>query len=98
MANHQKRSYLVALLAGGAGLLGGVMAYLFLGVATGVVAMCSGWAPSWWQKAYFLLALTLPALATWAGAVARRSYLWRRGEISDLGQRIRRAHDAELGS
>ena len=98
MANHQNRSYFVALLAGGAGLLGGLVAYLLLGVATGVVAICSGWAPSWWQKAYLLLAIALPALEIWAGAIARRSYLWRSGEISDLGQRVGIGSDTELGS
>ena len=98
MANHQKRSYLLALLAGAAGLLGGLVAYLLLGVATGVVAMCGAWAPSWWSSAYFALAIGLPVLAIWIGATARRAYLWRSGEISDLGQKIRKGDDAELGA
>ena len=40
MAHHQKRSYLVALLAGAVGLLGASVAYLCLGTATGVINMC----------------------------------------------------------
>jgi hypothetical protein len=88
VAHHTKRSYLVALLAGMAGAAGGFAAYLFLGMATGVVAMC-GWAPEWWAHAYFFLAVVVPAVGVWAGVAARRSYLWRRGELSDLGSLVR---------
>jgi membrane protein implicated in regulation of membrane protease activity len=98
VANHQKRSFLVALLAGAAGLLGGSVAYLLFGAATGVIAMCSSWAPRWWADVYFALAIVIPAIGIWAGAMARRSYLWRRGEISDLGHRIREMRDADAGA
>jgi hypothetical protein len=91
MAHHQKRSYFVALFAGTAGLFGACVAYLCLGAATGVVNMCSGWAPRWWMQIYICLAALIPAVAVWAAALSRRAYLWRRGEVSDPGQRIREA-------
>ena len=99
MAHHQKRSYLVALFAGAAGLLGALVAYLCLGAATGVINMCSGWAPRWWTNIYFCLAALIhfclaaliPAAGVWAAARSRRAYLWRRGEVSESGHRIRDA-------
>ena len=95
MAHHQKRSYLVALFAGAAGLLGAFVAYLCLGAATGVINMCSGWAPRWWMNIYFCMAALIPAVGVWAAARSRRAYLWRRGEVSESGHRIRDAMPLE---
>jgi uncharacterized membrane protein len=76
MAHHKKRSWLVAVLAGLAGLAVLLLAYLSLGVATRVIAMCGG-APNWWVYVYFGLAFLLPVLAVWLGVKAKRAYLRR---------------------
>jgi hypothetical protein len=76
LAHHQKRSWLVAALAGIIGLAGLFLAYLFLGLATGAIAMCGG-GPVWWVYVYFALAFTLPALSAWFGLRVRRTYLQR---------------------
>jgi len=69
---------LVALVAGAAGLIGLSIAYLFLGFATRVIAMCGG-APAWWAMVYFVLAFTIPVAAVRLGSIARKRYLWRHG-------------------
>jgi hypothetical protein len=74
-----KRSILVALVCAVAGLCSAYVGYMVLGVATGVVAMCS-WGPEWWAKAYFAGFFLLPAAAAWAGIRGRRWYLRRRTE------------------
>ena len=79
MANHQNRALLVALAGGIAGAIGGGAAYLLLGAATGVVAMCA-WAPAWWVHVYFFLAVVVPACAMWLAIAWRRSYLRRHEE------------------
>ena len=77
MARYQKRSWLIFALGTIAGLVGLFFAYLFLGMATGVVAMC-GWAPRWWYNVYFVLAFAIPAAAVWLGSASRRAYLGKR--------------------
>jgi hypothetical protein len=77
MGQYQKRSWLIFALGTVAGLVGLFIAYIFLGMATGVVAMC-GWAPRWWYNVYFVLAFTIPAAAVWLGSVSRRAYLRNR--------------------
>ena len=78
MAFYRYRSLLVALVAGVAGMIGMSLAYLFLGFATHVIAMCGG-APAWWATIYFILAFTIPVAGIWLGSTARKRYLWRRG-------------------
>ena len=74
MAYHRNRSLLVALLGGVVGLGVAWFAYIFFGMATGVIAMCS-WAPAWWAKIYFPLAFLIPAFAAWSAVKSRRLYL-----------------------
>jgi hypothetical protein len=76
LAHHQKRSLLVAAVAGIVGSAGLLVAYAFLGFATGVIAICGG-APIWWVNVYFVLAFTLPAISAWFAVRVRRSYLQR---------------------
>jgi hypothetical protein len=76
VAHHQKRSLVVAALSGLASLVGGYVAYLYLGVATGAIAICA-WAPRWWVGVYFTLALALPGLCVWLAVKSRRWYLRR---------------------
>jgi branched-subunit amino acid ABC-type transport system permease component len=76
MAHHRNRSLIVAAVGGLAGLLGTYVAYMLLGVATGVIAMCS-WAPNWWVHVYFALAFSIPVVSVWLALEFRRSYLRR---------------------
>ena len=78
MAFYRFRSMLVAVVAGIAGMIGMSIAYLFLGAATGVIAMCGG-AIGLWMPIYFMLAFTIPVAGVWLGSRARKRYLWRRG-------------------
>lgn len=73
---YKKRSWLVAVIATMLGFIGLGIAYILLGLVTGVIAMC-GWAPEWWAVIYFALAFTLPVLAVIIGVRARRAYLRR---------------------
>jgi hypothetical protein len=80
------RSYFVALLGCGAGLLGAFVAYTCLGAATNVFHMQL----NWWVRIYNALALVVPLAGIWAGVRARQSYLWRqRGKTLALGQGVR---------
>ena len=56
----------MALLAGAGSLVAEFYAYLFLGAATGVIAMCA-WAPEWWAFTYLALLPLLPVCAAWVG-------------------------------
>ena len=75
MATHRKRSYLVAVLSGTAGVFGASVAYMFFGMVTGVIAMCSGWAPQWWVHVYCGFAIVVPMFGVWFAVHSRRRYL-----------------------
>ena len=48
------------------------VSYVQLGAMTGVLAICTT-APEWWASTYFLMGLSVPIVAIWAGIhVAKR--------------------------
>jgi hypothetical protein len=73
---YQKRAWLIAVLSAALGLAGTYVAYLFLGVATGVISMCAS-APDWWVKVYLAGFFLVPAAAPLAAIRGRRWYLRR---------------------
>lgn len=76
MANHQKRSILVALVCAIAALSGTFIGYIMFGALTGVIGSCSS-APDWWAKVYLCGFALLPAAVVWAAIRGRRRYLRR---------------------
>jgi membrane protein implicated in regulation of membrane protease activity len=42
-----------------------LMAMMFLGLETGVVAMCSGTAPAWWATTWVVLFFTVPLVSAY---------------------------------
>jgi hypothetical protein len=76
MANHQNRSIIVAIVCGVIGLTGGYVAYMTLGAASGIIAIC-GSAPLWLVKAFIAGVVVVPVFAVWVAVRGRRRYLKR---------------------
>ena len=78
MAYERTRANVVALVVAAGSLVVEHFVYLALGLATGVIAMCS-WAPEWWALTYFALWPLIPVCAAGEGLRMRRLYLRRIG-------------------
>jgi hypothetical protein len=64
----------VTLASGAAGFAVSLVVYVFLGMLTGVVAMCAS-APDWWILTYVIAGIVLVPAGSAAGAVyGRRRY------------------------
>lgn len=73
---HQKRSIVVALASAAGGTVAAYLAFIFIGMVTGVIAMCA-FAPEWWARIYPAFAVLIPLTGIYVAIRARRAYLRR---------------------
>ena len=67
---------MLGLATGIAVTAGAWFVYVVIGLVTGAMSICTE--PSaWWAPIYYLLALLLPVIGTWAGFRAGRAFMHR---------------------